>query len=334
MLSPPITVPIAFVHGMLQGLRSRGEGCGAYLEEAGIANGLLQHSGARVTAGQYAALFRLLIERRNDEMLGLLSRPMKRGSLALLGRSALSAPTLEVALRRFAHNFGLLQDDLALVPVRDRGLAGMAMRFADPAAAQPLFLHELLLRVVWRLLAWFAGGHLEAARFDFGFTCPPYAASYAKVFPAPLIFDAGESAFWFDAARLTDPVRRDEAALRVFLADAQANIIVPSRSDHTISARLRMLLQTRSDWPGLENAAAALNMSNSTLQKHLANEGTSFQSLKDTLRRDIAVVRLNTSSVSLAALADELGFADSAAFQRAFKSWTGSAPGNYRRGGL
>ena len=75
-------------------------------------------------------------------------------------------------------------------------------------------------------------------------------------------------------------------------------------------------------------------MSNSTLQKHLANEGTSFQSLKDTLRRDIAVVRLNTSSVSLAALADELGFADSAAFQRAFKSWTGSAPGNYRRGGL
>ncbi len=74
-------------------------------------------------------------------------------------------------------------------------------------------------------------------------------------------------------------------------------------------------------------------MSTATLQRRLANEGTSFQSLKDELRRDTAIVRLNTSTVSLAALAFELGFADSAAFQRAFKGWTGSAPGTYRRDG-
>jgi AraC-like DNA-binding protein len=74
-------------------------------------------------------------------------------------------------------------------------------------------------------------------------------------------------------------------------------------------------------------------MSTSTLQRRLASEGSSFQSLKDELRRDTAIVRLHTSTVPLATLADELGFADSAAFQRAFKGWTGSAPGAYRRGG-
>jgi len=70
------------------------------------------------------------------------------------------------------------------------------------------------------------------------------------------------------------------------------------------------------------------------LQKRLAADGTSYQALKDVLRRYLAIVRLHTSSVPLVALADELGFADSAAFQRAFKHWTGSAPGAYRRGGV
>ena len=74
-------------------------------------------------------------------------------------------------------------------------------------------------------------------------------------------------------------------------------------------------------------------MAASTLQRRLAADGTSFQALKDELRRDLAIVRLHTGTLPLAALADELGFADSAAFQRAFKNWTGSAPGAYRRGG-
>jgi AraC-like DNA-binding protein len=71
-------------------------------------------------------------------------------------------------------------------------------------------------------------------------------------------------------------------------------------------------------------------MSTSTLQRHLATEGTSYQALKDLLRRDLAIVRLGTSTAPVAVIAGELGFADSAAFQRAFKSWTGSPPGSYR----
>ena len=68
----------------------------------------------------------------------------------------------------------------------------------------------------------------------------------------------------------------------------------------------------------------------STLQRQLAEEGTTFQAVKDDLRRDIAIQRLSGSVVPLSTLATELGFSDSATFQRAFKVWTGSPPGAYR----
>jgi len=334
MLRPPVTVPIAFVQGMVAGVQARSRSSDAFLRDAGIAPELLHEAGARVTADQYVALFRLLVDGLDDECLGLLSRPLKRGSLALVARSALGAPTLETAIRRLGRSFRLLQDDVLMEAVHEGPQAGIALRLVDPSRSYAVFLHELLLRVFWRLLAWLAGGALPATRFDFAFARPPHAGSYGKVFPALLRFDCLQSALWFDAARLHEPVRRDEAALRAFLADAQSQVIVPRRGDDALSSRVRANLQhTLPAWPDLATIAETLHMSASTVQRRLAVEGTSFQALKDELRRDLAIVRLNTSLVPLATLAFELGFADSAAFQRAFKGWTGSAPGAYRRSG-
>lgn len=333
MRRPPVTIAVAFVRGMVSGVMARGEPCDHLLEDAGIAPALLHEAGGRVTAEQYVALFRLLIDRFDDECLAFLSRPIRRGSFALMTRSAVDAPSLEMAIRRVAHIFRLLQDDLRLELVRDGRSAGLALRFTEGTATPLPFLHELLVRTFWRLLAWLAGGQLPATRFEFAFARPRHASSYGKVFPGPLHFGCDASAFWFDGERLAGAVRRDEAAMRVFLADAQAEIIVPSRGDAQFSARVRIhLQQTQADWPDLAATASALHTSTSTLQRHLASEGTSFQSLKSNLRRDTAIVRLNTSDVTLTVLASELGFADCPAFQRAFKAWTGSAPGSYRRG--
>lgn len=332
MLRSPVTVSMAFVHGMLAGVKAGGQPFDAFLADANIAPELLRQPGARVTSDQYVALFRSLARRLDDDFLGFLSRPLKRGSFALIARSAVGAATLEAAMAQVFETFRLLQDDLVLETVRRGDLVAVALRFHAPGAPRPPFLDELLLRTFWRLLAWMAGGRLPAARFDFAFGMPPYAESYAKVFPAPLRFDCSQSAFWFSAARLDKPVHRDEAALRAFIADAQEHLILPRREDDIVSARVRNHLQdTLPRWPDLAATAGALNMAASTLQRKLAAEGSSFRTLKDELRLDMAIVRLHTSTVALAVLADELGFADSAAFQRAFKTWTGSAPGAYRR---
>jgi len=330
-MRPPVSISIAFVRGLLAGVQARGMAVEPLLAEAGIDAALLDQASARVSGDQYVALYRVLNERLNDDGLAFFSRPLRRGSFPLILRSGLGAPDLEVAMRRTARTFRLLQDDVELIPLREGDLAGWGTRFTRGDGDHPPSMHEMLLRIYWRMLSWLTAARLPAARFDLAFERPPYVDSYRHVLPGELRFGQSMSAFWFDARKLGAPIRRDEAALRAFISDIQWNVILPSRNDDVASNRVRRyLLRSLPAWPDLASTANALHMSVSTLQRQLVAEQTTFQSLKDELRRDIAITRLNTSAVGLAVLAGELGFSDSAAFQRAFKTWTGSPPGAYR----
>jgi AraC-like DNA-binding protein len=68
-----------------------------------------------------------------------------------------------------------------------------------------------------------------------------------------------------------------------------------------------------------------------TLRRRLDAEGSSYQGIKDQLRRDAAIHRLCGSRLSVADIAVSLGFEETSAFHRAFKRWTGVRPGEYRR---
>jgi AraC-like DNA-binding protein len=321
------------VRGMLEGVRRQGRPPDALLAAAGIAPALLDVDSARVTSAQYITLFRAIMAALDDEALGLLSRPMKRGSLELLTRSTLGSRDLEAALQRACTGFAVLQDDVHLQLVRRGTLAGITIRTGD-GLCPPRFLHEFLLRVTWRLSAWLAGGSLKAQRFEFAFDRPPHADGYGLVFPASLSFGHAETSFWFDAKRLSHAFGRDADAVQAFVASWPASVIAPKREREGMDARVRAQLAHRvhadAQWPGLDGIARTLHVSAPTLQRQLAAAGTSWQALKDELRRDLAISRLATGTASFDVLADELGFSNAAAFQRAFKRWTGSPPGAYR----
>jgi AraC-like DNA-binding protein len=323
---------MVFVHRLLAGQqKAKGRILDALANEAGFPPGACEDGRSRATAEQFSTLLRLLIERFDDEALGMLSRPLKLGSFGLIAREAISAPTLDIAIRRASRTLRLLQDDVAFALVRRGAHAGVMLRFDSPEPAANIFLHELMLRVFWRLFAWLIGGRLPVVRFEFAFKRPSHSDSYSQIFPAPNVFSGAFTAFWFDETFLNAVVCRDEHALWKFLAASYSELVVPAR-DMGVSGRVRRYLQQmQPKWPELVSAANDLHMAPSTLQRHLAMEGTSFQLLKNQMRRDLAIFRLHTSQIPIAKLAAELGFADCAAFQRAFKTWTGSPPGTYRR---
>ncbi len=74
------------------------------------------------------------------------------------------------------------------------------------------------------------------------------------------------------------------------------------------------------------DAAASLGLSPRSLRRRLAEEGTGYGEVLDRVRARFAQAELQVPGVRVATVAASMGYADAAAFRRAFRRWTGASP--------
>lgn len=99
-----------------------------------------------------------------------------------------------------------------------------------------------------------------------------------------------------------------------------------------LPARLTAYLQLFvRHFPNTAQSAQAFGVTERTFRRHLHQEGTTFQQLLDQVRCQKACRYLQHSDYSIAAIADLLGYSESAALVRAFERWKGVTPARFRR---
>ncbi|KIL39984.1 AraC family transcriptional regulator [Gordoniibacillus kamchatkensis] len=105
------------------------------------------------------------------------------------------------------------------------------------------------------------------------------------------------------------------------------------RQSHlTVSAKVKRILSRclnrgRID---IQSVAFELGMSDRTLQRRLTDEGASFKQLLVQTRREKAVAYLADPSLEIKEVAFLVGYKDQNSFYRAFRSWEGETPANWR----
>lgn len=82
--------------------------------------------------------------------------------------------------------------------------------------------------------------------------------------------------------------------------------------------------------PGIREVAASMQCSGRTLQRRLAERNLTYQMLLDSIRAELAIELLSTTSLPITQIARRTGFSDDSTFHRAFKKWTGKPPADYR----
>ena len=333
MSGHPATVAIGFVRDALSGVLRRHMDPNQFLSRAQIGHELLGLPFTRVTAQQYETLILALMDELNDEAMGHLAKPLPRGAFAFLCRSALPGTlSLQVALGRWIKGHQLITNEIELMLYREDNTAWLRLLTGDTPIEPMSFLPVVYFKSLHVLASWFVGERIPLTEVEFACPRPPHADEYGRLFPGEVRFDSQGYGMRFPARYLDMPIVQDADSLDQFLRAAPGNLLLQYRNTQRLSDEIRTLLSDAlPDQLPLSEVARALRISQRTLHRRLIQEGTRFKAIKDGLRRDIAIDRLGHSSLSVEAIASEIGFSDASTFYRAFRAWTGVPPGVYRQ---
>lgn len=316
-----------FIKDTLDCLRRQGVQCEPLLAQVGLPATVSE----AIPAEQYGRLWHLAARATDDEFFGLGARPMRSGSFALLCHAVLSTTTLEHAVRRTLRFLRVVLDDPHGQLIVENGLAQIVLK--DATGLRSAFAHRTFWIIVHGISCWIVGRRIPIVQVDFSCAAPSNGRDYRLFFGAPVSFDQSETRLVFNADYLELPTIRDERALRGFLAGAPANILVRYRHDTGLSASIRTRLSTMPPdaWPSFEALSERMRLRAPTLRRKLRLEGQTYRSIKDELRRGLAMEALLNGHRNVADLANDLGFSEPSAFHRAFRKWTGKSPALFRQ---
>ena len=320
---------------LLRAVEARGADADAIARELGLDRTALGPE-QRVPRETLNRLWELAVAATGDPALGLdAPRHTSQTTFHALGYAVLASATLKDAFERIVRWRRLIGDVLSmrLVDLGDRyrleidvsGDPGIPYHAVDAIASlcvrQARALHRP--RPCNPLLVTFA--HPEP--FD--------VKPYTEVFRAPVRFGADANAIELARADVDDPLPAGNAELARGNDEVLARFLARQEQARVATRVQQALLEALPDGaPSKTTIARKLGMSARTLQRHLADEGTSFKDVLDDARADLAKTYVEEQRLTITEIAFVLGFADTSAFSRAFKRWTGMSPRDWakRRG--
>ncbi|MEM7074738.1 MAG: helix-turn-helix domain-containing protein [Pseudomonadota bacterium] len=302
------------------------------LDEAGLRVDGTRQGGMFLCGNDYTLIWDTIVTLSDaPDIAQYLGKRMAQGPAVPVLFAMSSAPNFETGLARMArykHLFGPMRFDidadaatytLRVIP------AGLVTELPPTfASAQVIFLHAKAKSLSSRAFKPLAVsvplpaeeraslGDLFEMEPSYGLPMLSYAASDVRI---PFI--SQNDALW--AATEHDLQTQ--------------SLIVSGESPMTHRVRASLLEALATTDPTIAHVTARLNISKSTLQRRLREEGTSFQDILDTTRLELAMRYLKSSFMSNQQIAHLLGYRDTSAFQRAFRKWTGTTPQKLRRGG-
>jgi AraC-like DNA-binding protein len=340
MMPRETTVAAAVVGDMLNYLSARGVPTPSALVAAGLDRRFAESPDSRVRGSAVERLWSYAVDQTGDEIIGLhMAEEYNPGALDILGYVVLSCRTIGEVLEKVARYARILNDGMRIDLVREGKNAVLRCTYVDGVdnylLRTPQHAIDATFGGLARELRRLAGAPIHATSVWFRHAAPRSVSErdeYRRVVGTAPRFGAAEDRFTIALSQLDATLPSANAALlSVFEQHAESALQIIARGNSRAGEVARVVSQKlKGTVPVLDEVAKELAMSRRNLQRVLRESGTSYQTLLDDVRRDLAIRHLANPSTSAGQVGFLLGFSEPSAFHRAFKRWTGKSPTQFR----
>ena len=305
------------------------------LAHSGISQSHLRELSELITHAQEQTVFANALRLSGDSGIGLdIGHALHMPSYGILGYTLMVSPTLRSALQT-ALTFPLLLGSYFELSLQEPGeLACLQAGHYSYRSDLEVMCADMCLSSLWTLLGNLLGdSSLRPNRCDFQHPAPGHRAKYATVFSVTPHFDQPHHALWFPAEWLNRPLPYAEPVSHhmAYWQCRQVEQQWAMGSDSLTANVLRLIRQDPAGSRQLGAVATHLKLSERTLRRRLQERNTSFQHLLDQTLCDLATAHMRHNHLSVAQVAERLGYSEVSSFRQAFVRWTGLSPQAYRR---
>lgn len=325
--------PASYVAILSEMLKDYGHPTVPMLATVGLSNEYLDQPDASISDQQLRQLLQVAARISADPALGLhFGRRLTLTSHGVLGYALMSCNDLMSALDLLMKYYRLLMSSAMLTLEQDDEYILIEHKNLGQDLMNPNFDEEV-----------FSGGIVTAVKqllhrdrlpmeIYFAYPEPDYADEYRKVFNCPVHFNYHRNAIKLNKSLLQEkPEFANPSMLKIYQQQCDKLLAsLDDKADLSSSVR-RMLIAENSGFPKLEAMAEKFHMSPRTFRRRLQEEGSSFQTISDEVKRQLAEDYLRNSNFSIETIASLVGFNDISNFRRAFIRWTGESPANFQK---
>ncbi|MEP6868470.1 MAG: AraC family transcriptional regulator [Novosphingobium sp.] len=162
----------------------------------------------------------------------------------------------------------------------------------------------------------------------FEHSAPADPAPLRRMFRAPVLFDQPVNGLLLTRQDIDRVNRREDSDLLQVLERHIAELLKVEPGSDRFAGQVEQLIgiYLGNRQITLARMATALGMPPRSLQRRLAEEGTSLRQLLRDHRTQLATVRLRDSGGDMEMLVESLGYSDRSVLSRAYRGWTGRSP--------
>jgi AraC-like DNA-binding protein len=259
-----------------------------------------------------------------------VGRHGRLASLGLVGTLTASAPDVGAGLRVLSHFLSLNDGGAVLSLTTEGSFSSLNYAIYEGGIEGTRQIHQMVSAVACNVLRDLCGPDWAPSEVLIPCRRPRDVHPFRDFFRAPLRFDSARLSLVFPHRWLEYPLRSADPALHAVLG-AQAAIFEELASPGLPSQVRRVMRNLLLEGKGsIEAVARRFSMHRRTLDRHLDASGSSFRTLADETRFEVACQLLRDTQMAVGEIATSLHYGDSSAFAHAFRRWSGETPTRWR----